>query len=63
MKSMGDGEIGMRIMEKSILRCSFTDNLASGAGYSSMLGENGVLEDVFCQNKRHSYRVYLLKIM
>lgn len=29
----------------------FYDNLASGAGYSSMLGENGVLEDVFVRTK------------
>ena len=29
----------------------FYDNLTSGAGYSSMLGENGVLEDVFVRTK------------
>ena len=30
----------------------FYDNLTSGAGYSSMLGEAGVLEDVFARTKR-----------
>ena len=33
------------------LEMFFYDNLSSGAGYSSLIGENGVLDDVFLRTK------------